>query len=102
MFYFKKTIRYILGIGGVLCILGACIETFHLHLLGFMAYPNAIYFILLYLPAMLLLPIVSDCNYLITKKFWSEFKTEYYFWFAQLGLFISLNLIDLLIEHLKR
>ena len=82
MFYFKKIIRYILGIGGVLCILGACVEIFRLHLLEFIAYPDAIYFILLYLPAMILLPIVSVCTYFITKKFWSEFKTEYYFWFA--------------------
>jgi len=102
MFYFKKTIRYILGIGGVLGILGACIETFQWHILGFIAYPNAIYFIILYLPAMILLPLVSVCNYFITKKFWSEFKTEYYFWFAQLGLGISFNLIDLIAEHLKR
>jgi len=102
MYYFKKIIRYILGIGGVLGILGACIETFQWHILGFIAYPNAIYFIILYLPAMILLPLVSVCNYFITKKFWSEFKTEYYFWFAQLGLGISFNLIDLIAEHLKR
>jgi hypothetical protein len=102
MFYFKKIIRYILGIGGILGILGFFIETFELHLLGFLAYPNVIYFVFLYLPALLLLPIVSVCNYFINKRFWSEFKTEYYFWFAQLGLCISLDLIELLVVHLKK
>jgi hypothetical protein len=101
MFYFKKIIRYILGIGGVLCILGYCIEIFEWHLLGFIAYPYIIYFIFLDGPAMVLLPIVSVCNYFISRKFWSEFKIEYYFWFARLGLYVLLVLIGLIAEHLK-
>jgi hypothetical protein len=101
MFYFKKIIRYILGIGGVLGILGACIEIFQWHLLGFIAYPYIIYFIFFDCPAMILLPIVSVCNYFMTRKFWSEFKIEYYFWFARLGLYVLLILVDLIVEHLK-
>lgn len=101
MFYFKKIIRYILAIGGVLVILGTCIETFHWYLLGFFIWPYLVFMVVFDCPAMLLLPIVSVCNYFITRKFLSEFRREYYFWFARLGLYVLFILAGLIAEHLK-
>ena len=102
MTLFKTTIRYILSIGAVSCIIGACIEGFEWHLLGFLGWASLFYSVLVDFPAMVLFPIVTVCNYFITKKFWSVFKTEYYFWFARLGLYVLLILIQLIAEHLKR
>jgi len=99
MFYFRMTIRYILAIGTALAILGFFIETFELHLLGFLVYPYIFYMIFLDCPAVVLLPIVSVCSYFVTKRFWSVFKTEYYFWFAKLGIYGLLTLISLIVEH---
>ena len=48
----------------------------------------------LYLPAVLLLVILSIYSYLSRRVFWSLFKTEYYFLFATLSLFISESIVE--------
>lgn len=99
MFYFRMTIRYILSIGAAFCIIGFCIESLEWHLLGFLGWPALFFGLFLYLPAMILFPIISAFNYFIKGKFWSVFKTEYYLWFANLGLYGLLILIDHIIKH---
>lgn len=101
MFYYRIIIRYIIGTGAALYIIGLLIDSFNGNPYYGMLYISFMYSFFFEFPAIILFLIVSVCNYLITKRFWSVFKIEYYFLLSRLGLFVLVGLIYFIAEQLK-
>ena len=101
MFYFRIIIRYILGTWAALYLTAVIINVFSGGNSG-LEYIGAMYLLFIEFPAIILLLLVSLCNYLFTKRFWSVFKIEYYFLFSTFGVLALASLIYYIADLLKK
>ncbi len=88
MFYFRITLRYILGTIASLYIITLLFHVFKNGIEIGSGHILAYAIVLVQIPAAILLIIISVYSYLTKKVFWSLFKIEYCFLFATLVPFI--------------
>lgn len=91
----RITLRFIFGTVIILFLFCVLFRVFNSnqnqYFTGYILFLTGLYF---YLPAVLLLIILSIYSYLSRRIFWSLFKIEYYFLFATLILFVSESIIE--------
>jgi len=91
----RITLRFVFGTVIVLfliCVLSHVIKnSVDPFIAGYILFLTILYF---YLPAVLLLIILSIYSYLSRRVLWSLFKIEYYFLFATLSLFVIEGIVE--------
>jgi|SRR5579863_8819895 len=99
MFPFRIILRYIFGAGISLSLFAFLSEIFNVNHLVWgnelmWRYLWVCFILFVQIPAVVLLIIVSGYTYLTQRVFWSLFKTEYYYLFATIALFLITGLIE--------